>query len=77
MSKLPILRARDLIKVANKQDFRYEHTQGSHFIFRRPSDGKVISIPVHKGHTLGRGITRALIKQMGLTDDECLTLLKK
>lgn len=75
MPKLPVLRARDLIKVAKKQGFVYEVTHGSHYIFRRPTDGENLSIPVHKGKTLGRGITKSLIKRMGLTDDQFLKLL--
>ena len=75
MPKIPILRSRELMKVAKKAGFVYEVTQGSHFIFRRPSDGKMISIPSHKGKDLGRGITKAIIKNMKLTDEEFLKLL--
>lgn len=75
MPKLPILKARDLMKVAKKQGFVYEITQGSHYIFRRPTDGRHLSIPSHKGKDLGRGLTKALIKTMGLTNDEFLKLL--
>jgi len=75
MPKLPILKARDIMKVAKKNGFVYEITQGSHFIFRRPTDGKLLSIPSHKGKDLGRGITKSLIKIMGLSDDEFVKLL--
>lgn len=75
MPKIPILRARDLMKAAKKTGFVYEITQGSHFIFRRPTDGKMISIPSHKGKTLGRGITFSIIKNMGLTPVEFLKLI--
>lgn len=75
MPRLPAIKAHDLIKVAKKAGFAYEVTQGSHFIFRRPTDGRNLSIPVHKGKDLGRGITKALIKRMGLTPEEFLKLL--
>lgn len=75
MPKLPILKARDLMKVAKKKGFVYEITHGSHFIFRRPTDGKHLSIPSHKGNDLGRGITKSLIKTMGLSDEEFIKLL--
>lgn len=75
MPRLPILKARDLMKVVKKAGFIYELTHGSHFIFRRPTDGRLISIPSHKGKDLGRGITIALIKDMGLTTEEFLKLL--
>ena len=75
MPKLPILRPRELMKAAKKAGFHYELTHGSHFIFRRPLDGKLLSIPSHKGKTLGRGITKAIVKDMGLTDKDFLKLL--
>lgn len=75
MPKLPILKARDLMKVAKKTGFIYETTQGSHFIFRRPADGKLLSIPSHKGKDLGRGITKSLIKIMDLSDKDFIKLL--
>jgi len=75
MPKIPILKARDLMKVAKKQGFVYEITQGSHFIFRRSADGKHLSIPSHKGKDLGRGITKSLIKTMSLSEEEFLKLL--
>jgi predicted RNA binding protein YcfA (HicA-like mRNA interferase family) len=75
MPNLPIIRARTLIKIAQKVGFLYEVTHGSHFIFRRPKDGKLLSIPVHKGRDLGKGITKAIIKDMDLTIEEFLSLL--
>lgn len=75
MPRLPILKARDLMKVAKQLGFIYEVTHGSHFIFRRPTDGKMLSVPSHKGKDLGRGITYAIIKQMDLTVNEFQKLL--
>lgn len=75
MPKLPVLKARDLMRVTKKRGFVYEATQGSHFIFRRPTDGKLLSTPSHKGKDLGRGITKSLIKIIGLTDEEFLKLV--
>ena len=63
------------MKIAKKKGFVYEITHGSHFTFRRASDGKMLSIPSHKGKDLGRGITRAIIKDMGLTQEQFLKLL--
>lgn len=75
MPRLPALEARDFIKAAKNLGYVYEKTKGSHFIFRRPTDGKHLSIPVHKGKDLGRGMSRSLIRDMGITVDEFLKLL--
>lgn len=76
MPRLPTLKARDLMKVAKKIGFVYEITHGSHFIFRRTTDGKMLSIPSHKGKDLGRGITKSLIKDMEISEEEFQKLLK-
>ena len=77
MPKLPQLQAKDLEKVARKVGFFHDRTTGSHFIYFREEDQKAISIPKHKGKTLGKGLAHSLIKQMDLTKEEFLKLLKK
>ena len=76
MSKLLQLRSEDLEKVAGKVGFVYDRTKGSHFIYFREEDQKSISIPKHKGRMLGRGLAHSLIKQMDLTKEQFLKLLK-
>lgn len=75
MPKLPTIKAKQMITVATKLGFIHEHTRGSHYIFRRPSDRKHLSIPVHSGHDLGCGLTRSLINDMDITPEEFLNLL--
>lgn len=74
MPKLGMLRAEKLIKVAKKLGFIHVATHGSHYIMRRPSDGRHLSIPIHKGRDLGRGITKSIIADMDLSVDEFLKL---
>ena len=77
MPKIPTIKAKQMITVATRIGFIHEHTSGSHHIFRRPSDRKHLSIPVHSGHDLGRGLTRSLIKDMDITPDEFIKHLKR
>ena len=62
MPKFPIVSARKLIKILKKDGFIHDHTQGSHFIFYHPEKKITVSLPVHKGRDLGRGITQAILK---------------
>lgn len=77
MPKLPQITAKELAKVAQKCGFALDRTKGSHFIYFRPKDCRSISIPQHHGKTLGKGLVYALIKQMDLTLEQFLDLLKQ
>lgn len=51
-----------------KAGFRIARTSGSHNIMER--DGTTISVPVHAGKDIKRGLLNAIIKQAGLTKKE-------
>ncbi|MEK7088372.1 MAG: type II toxin-antitoxin system HicA family toxin [Patescibacteria group bacterium] len=52
MPKLPILRARELIKTLNKLGFKLYHQVGSHAQFKNPK-GIKITVPVHGKKEIG------------------------
>lgn len=62
MPKVPIINARKLIKILKKDGFKLSRSEGSHQIFYHPDKNIIVSIPVHKGFDLGRGITQAILK---------------
>ena len=75
MSKLPVVAARDVIKVAEKLGFAFDRQKGSHAVYLRVSDKRRIVIPVHKGRDLKPGTLRGLIDDMGLSVDEFVALV--
>ncbi len=77
MPRLPTLSARKLIKVLKKKGYIHLRTTGSHQTFIRKEDQSRITVPMHKGRDLGRGLTRSILDNAGITIDELLKLLKK
>ena len=75
--KLPILRSRKLIPLLRKLGFYERGKEGSHLIFKRETDGALVSLPVHAGATLPRGTLMNIIRQTGKTKAEFLKLLRK
>ena len=75
MPKIPIVTARKLIKVLKKKHFILHRTEGSHHIFIQSEGQLTVSVPVHAGHDLGRGITLKIIKEANITPEEFLKLL--
>ena len=76
MPRIPIISGEKLIKVLKKNGFILNRISGSHRILIHPIKQISISVPVHKGKTLGRGITLAIIKDAEITIEDFLKLLK-
>ena len=75
MSKLPVISARELLKVLSKIGYLVDHQTGSHMILRNENyPHRRITVPNHK--EIARGTLRSIIRQSGLTLDEFREYLK-
>ena len=68
--KLPLLTARELITVLKRLGFEEVHRRGSHRTFKRAADRRRVTIPVHHGTTLKKGLLRGILNDIGLTVEE-------
>lgn len=67
---LPILRPTELIRALERMGFELaSKSPGSHHRYVHP-DGRRTTVPVHQGKTIGRGLLRMILKDIGLTADE-------
>lgn len=48
--------------------------RGSHARFRH-EDGRVVTVPIHQGQDIGRGLLRKILRDAELERDEFLALL--
>ena len=74
MSKLPILKAENLVKALKKEGFESVRQRGSHLQLKHP-DGRVVTIPIHQGQDIGRGLLRKILRDADLNVDELINLL--
>ena len=74
MSKLPIISGKECIKALKKVGFEITRQRGSHVILTKENPKFTIIVPNHK--QLDRGTLRAIIRQVDLTVDEFVQLLK-
>ncbi len=74
--KLKPLSSEKVIKILTKIGFQKIRQKGSH-VFLKHSDGRKTVVPVHKGEEIGRGMLRKIIKDVELTREDFLELLKK
>jgi len=71
MTRLPRLKGKDLVRILRGFGFQIVRTRGSH-VFLRHEDGRVTTVPVHSGETLGPGLLRAILRDVELTAEELL-----
>ncbi len=62
MAKLPLISAKELIKILEKIGFKIIRQKGSH-IFLRHNNGKTTVIPDHPGEKLDRGLLNKILKK--------------
>lgn len=75
MPRLPAVSAKKLIKVLKKKGLFHDRTKGSHYIFVNLERDISVSIPVHQGKDLGRGLTKKILDDANISIDEFLKLL--
>ncbi|MFA6329469.1 MAG: type II toxin-antitoxin system HicA family toxin [Candidatus Micrarchaeia archaeon] len=75
MSKLPLLKAKQLARILEKLGFQFLRQQGSHMFFQHP-DGRTTVVPNHPGEQIDRGLLNKIIrKDIQITREEFTKLL--
>ena len=74
MARLPILRAQEVIGALEKAGFQVIGQKGSH-VRMRHADGRVVTVPVHAGRDIGRGLLRKILRDAELAHEAFLELL--
>ena len=76
MSRLPSLKAREVIRALERAGFVVVRIKGSHHILvHRDDPRRFTNVPAHASRDLPRGTLTDIIKQAGLTIEEFRALL--
>ncbi|RME07938.1 MAG: type II toxin-antitoxin system HicA family toxin [Anaerolineae bacterium] len=75
MGKIPMLKAGEVWRALQKAGFQVVRQKGSHARLRHP-DGRVVTLPIHAGQDVGRGLLRKILRDAEPAPDEFLKLLK-
>lgn len=75
-TKLPIIKVKDFEKLLFFLGFEAKRTSGSH-VFYRHSDGRYTTLPHHGNQDLSRSLTRQILREIGITPEELIDLLKE
>ena len=75
MPKQPVVTGSELIVALRKAGFEVIRQRGSHARLRHP-DGRIVTVPVHAGEDIGRGLLRKILRDADLSVDGLIELLK-
>ncbi len=75
MPKLPVVRAKNLIKALEKIGFYRVRQSGSH-LFLTHKDGRCTTIPIHTNHDIPNGTFREILNDLKISKDEIINILK-
>lgn len=75
MAQLRELSYREVVRRLRKLGFRlYRQGKGSHELWVRDTDGRVIPVPRYKGKKIRKGTVRAIIREVGVSVEEFMNL---
>ena len=74
--KLPLLTAKELIKILNKLGFESIRQKGSH-VYLRHKDGRSTVVPLHAGKEIGRGLLKRIINEMDMSREDFIGFAKE
>lgn len=75
MPKLPVVTGNTVVSALEKAGFQVIRQKGSH-VRMIHADGRLVTIPVHAGKTIGRGLLRKILRDAELIREEFIALLE-
>jgi len=71
MSKIPVLKPQEVVRILNNLGFVEVRQKGSHKQFRH-EDGRATTVPFHKGRDISPRLLQQIAKDIDLTIEEVL-----
>jgi len=74
--RLPLVDPHKMIKILEARGFRKIGQSGSHVQFKN-GRGTIITIPLHPGRDIGRGLLRKILRDLEISREEFIEALGK
>jgi predicted RNA binding protein YcfA (HicA-like mRNA interferase family) len=74
MSRMPQVTARDLVQFLKAQGFTEDRQSGSHLTLWNQERQVAVTVPIHTGTDIGRGLAVRILKDAGFTVEDFLLL---
>ncbi len=73
MGRMPQVTARDLIRFLKSQGFVEQRQSGSHLTLSNPDGAISVTVPIHTGVDVGRGLAIRILRAAGFSVDDYLS----
>jgi predicted RNA binding protein YcfA (HicA-like mRNA interferase family) len=70
MSRMPQVTAKEIIRFLKSRGFVEDRQSGSHLILRNVENNVSVTVPIHTGCDLGRGLAVRILKDAGYSVDD-------
>ena len=70
--KLPRVGGESPLRALKRLGFEEQRQKGSHVHLKRETDGRRLTVPIHKGRTIPPGTLRAILRDAEITIDELI-----
>ena len=74
MARMPQVTSRELVRFLKSQGFVEQRQSGSHVTLRHPERRVTVTVPVHTGVDVGRGLAQRILRDAGYSVDDFLSL---
>ena len=74
MSRMPQVTARELVRFLKAQGFAEDRQTGSHLTLWHEGRRTSVTVPIHTGCDIGRGLAVRILKDAGFSVDDYLRL---
>lgn len=74
MPRMPQVSGRELLRFLKSQGFVEDRQSGSHLTLRHEQRCLSVTIPIHTGTDIGRGLAVRILKDAGFSVDDYLRL---
>jgi predicted RNA binding protein YcfA (HicA-like mRNA interferase family) len=72
MARLPQVSARELVRFLKAQGFVEDRQSGAHLTLRHGTRKVMVTVPIHSGSDVGRGLAVRILKDAGFSVDDYL-----
>lgn len=69
-AKLPAITAKKLVRFLKKRGFKEDRQRGSHLTLINRITRRVVTVPVHTGADIGRGLLQKILAAAGFTPQD-------
>ncbi len=70
MTRMPKVTSQDLVKFLIDHGYEPDRQSGSHLTLYSARSGKSITVPIHRGCEIGRGLAVRILKDAGFSIDD-------